>query len=56
MAQLMHDDIVRQLGRQCGDAIVKIEIASSGAAAPSGYTVFNSYTLPIKIVKSVEIF
>ncbi len=39
MTQLMHDDILRQMLRQQGDAIIEVQAPPTGAAAPSGFLI-----------------
>lgn len=55
VTELMHDQVVLELGRKMYDAIIEVEIAATRAASPPGLSVFDKDFVVREVIKGVEV-
>lgn len=54
VTQLVHYHVVQKLRRQVYHAVVKVEVATLGAATPAATMVFDKHLTQRKVVKLVK--
>lgn len=55
MAEFVHDDVIGELGREKGDAIVEVEVAQAARAAPLGALLADADPADARAVYLVEV-